>query len=124
MYFFSIPVSENSLSQKRASVKKLTSKDLKLLATTNFNLGELYKLKALSKRTEPIEEHTYNNLNFMGPIPSASIPLPSKPSTTDAKVIKFDEPINNKELLEDIIRNEKELLENEEFIEEVESAIM
>lgn len=50
----------------------MTSNDLKLLATTNFNLGELYKLKTLSQNIGHLGEHTFNNWNFMGSVPNVS----------------------------------------------------
>ncbi|CAH1964297.1 unnamed protein product [Acanthoscelides obtectus] len=63
-------VRPNATSQQKATIKKLTSSDLKLLASTNLNLSELYKLKELSET--PVNtsvEHTYNNLNIIGNIP-------------------------------------------------------
>ncbi|KAG5895035.1 hypothetical protein JTB14_014773 [Gonioctena quinquepunctata] len=64
-------VTENSSCQQKASVQKLTFNDLKLLASTNLNLSELYKLKELSKKISSFEEHTYNNLNIID-IPNTS----------------------------------------------------
>ncbi|KAJ8965990.1 hypothetical protein NQ314_003787 [Rhamnusium bicolor] len=58
-------VTDKSSFQHKASIQKLTSSDLKLLASTSLNLSELYKLKELSKNTRFIEEHTYNNLNVI-----------------------------------------------------------
>lgn len=60
-------------------MQKLTSSDLKLLASTNFNLGELHKLKTLSKNITHLGEHTFNNWNFMGSVPnvSTSMELPT-----------------------------------------------
>ncbi|CAG9817637.1 unnamed protein product [Phaedon cochleariae] len=66
-----VVVTNNSSCQLKATVQKLTFSDLKLLASTNLNLSELYKLKELSKHT-PVEEHTYNNLNIIENIPRTS----------------------------------------------------
>ncbi|KAJ8923365.1 hypothetical protein NQ315_001923 [Exocentrus adspersus] len=55
-----------------AELLVVTDNDLKLLASTNLNLSELYKLKELSKSTICLEEHTYNNLNVIENIPGAS----------------------------------------------------
>lgn len=58
---------------------------MKLLARTNFNLGELYKLKSLSKSISHVGEHTYNNLNFLENIPVGielqNMPLQEKDPT-------------------------------------------
>ncbi|XP_018577460.1 DNA-directed RNA polymerase, mitochondrial [Anoplophora glabripennis] len=67
-----VVVTDKSSSQHKATVQKLTSTDIKLLAMTNLNLSELYKLKELSKNTNYLEQHTYNNLNVVENIPSTS----------------------------------------------------
>lgn len=41
-----------------------------MLASTNLNLSELYKLKNQSKRTKFVEEHTYNNLTVIDTVTS------------------------------------------------------
>ncbi|KAJ8951598.1 hypothetical protein NQ318_020475 [Aromia moschata] len=63
-------VTDKSSSQHKASIQKLTSSDLKLLASTSLNLSELYKLKELSKSTIIIEQHTYNNLSVIENMPN------------------------------------------------------
>nr|CAI5825022.1 unnamed protein product [Callosobruchus analis] len=79
-------VRPNATSQQKATINKLTSSDLKLLAGTNLNLSELYKLKQLSKPPVSIaEEHTYNNLNIIGNIPNAN--LESKMEISDLNVV-------------------------------------
>ncbi|CAH1100116.1 unnamed protein product [Psylliodes chrysocephalus] len=67
-------VTENSSCQRRATVKKLTFSDLELLATTNLNLSELYKLKELSQN-KIFNEHTYNNLNMIDNFPTSSLDI-------------------------------------------------
>lgn len=43
-----------------------------MLASTNLNLSELYKLKELSKNTKYLEQYTYNNLSVIENIPSTT----------------------------------------------------
>lgn len=105
-------VTDKSSSQQRASIKKLTSNDLKLLSSTDFNLGELYKLKALSKVIPHVEEHTYNNLNFMDSDLTCS-------GTIVHPVIDLKSQINDVEQQQFSKETDKieEFVENEELIE-------
>lgn len=62
-------VTNESTVEQKASVKNLSPSDLKIFARTDFNLSELYKLKALRKQRY-IEEHTYHNLTIIENIPT------------------------------------------------------
>lgn len=76
----------------------MTSSDLNLLVSTNLNLSELYKLKEFSKYPPVVNEHSYNNLNVIEPIPSTSsnqTDLINFESVTDAaneKVFIYEVP--------------------------------
>lgn len=94
------------MSQQRASVKKLTPRDLKLLAKTDFNLGELYKLKTLPRTVSHVEEHTFNNWNYMGSVltvsatqelPSIHLPSQLKELIEQQSVVKTEDFLENEE---------------------------
>ncbi|GJQ79965.1 hypothetical protein Trydic_g9443 [Trypoxylus dichotomus] len=68
-YFDVLIVGENSTIEQKAKVKKLTSHDLNLFATTNLNLNEFYKLKDLMRINKTFVEHTYNNLTIIENMP-------------------------------------------------------
>lgn len=72
--FIFFPVSDYSTSEQKATIQKLHPSDLKLLALTNLNLSELYKLKDFTKKTI-FEEHTYNNLTIIENAPSIDVSL-------------------------------------------------
>ncbi|XP_023015576.2 mitochondrial RNA polymerase [Leptinotarsa decemlineata] len=109
-------VTDNASSQKKATVKKLTVADLKLLASTNLNLSELYRLKELSKK--PVEEHTYNNLNVIENFLDTKVNfhdggfIDSAVDGKEEKVIKFTPPgpeiIKKKETNNNVVDEEFE----------------
>ncbi|CAH0564781.1 unnamed protein product [Brassicogethes aeneus] len=60
-----LAVDQNSTVQQKATIKRLTSKDMKLFTSTNLNLSELYKLKDMAKTLQISGEHTYNSLGII-----------------------------------------------------------
>lgn len=64
-------VSENSFKQQKATIQKLTSKDVKLLVNSSLNLNELYKLKD----NKFIEEHSYSDISVIESVASLKTDL-------------------------------------------------
>lgn len=115
-------VTKNSSSHQRASIKKITPKDLKLLATTNFNLNELYKVKQLSKNVSHLEEHTYNNLNFMEGISKTYTTIEKTPEVNRISQIgKIGEQMMSTDLNK-VASQTEYLIDNDAFLEIEESA--
>ncbi|XP_056629610.1 DNA-directed RNA polymerase, mitochondrial [Diorhabda sublineata] len=119
-------VSENSLCQRRANIKKLTFSDLELLASTNLNLSELYKLKEISENSvvTTVNEYTYNNLNVIENFPSSNISSSDITSSSNKiektvvlevpKEIIFNTP-TYMNILRDKLRNESGIEHNTEL---------
>lgn len=58
-------VTDKSTSEHKAKIQNLKGEDLKLLALTNLNLSELYKLRSKATNNHVFEEHTYHNLTVI-----------------------------------------------------------
>ncbi|KAJ3645908.1 hypothetical protein Zmor_023531 [Zophobas morio] len=89
-YYDLLVVTDSKTKQQKTNIKKLTWNDLKLLATTNLNLSELYKLKDLAKNNEHVQEHTYNNLAVIDSVTSGENDILNE-SSQDGRTVTIDE---------------------------------
>lgn len=93
-------VTDKSTTEHKAKILNLKPEDLKLLALSNLNLSELYKLKSFSNTNYVFEEHTYHNLTVI------ENPTNVNNSLSELAVITVEPSSNNNAICHDVVHDE------------------
>ncbi|XP_060521264.1 DNA-directed RNA polymerase, mitochondrial [Cylas formicarius] len=99
---------------KKANIKKLSSKEVKLLSSSPINLNELYKLEYLTSRRFFQVEHCYNDLTIIDdfPNPGSSDVSKLQQNNFNTDFNKYEIDLGDPAQVREIYANEEAVIED------------